>query len=271
MPLPIQPARPLPTAAHGYSRRQEAARAPTAASHERPRHRQRDPWSSPYPAREKRNILPPPSGPGPPRAVACQPRVVARKPRRSGRFRRLGRATGSVRACAGQPLRPRDRSGVCLRHGLRSARFAVCLRQRAQPAAYAHARPVARQPFGRARPPRHALAAAPAPCALGHPRLRCPGRARRHASSPGSRRGHTRGPRPPGHRLTPLAPSLAPTPARVAEPAADAPERSPSAADAVTARQHPRRRPCPQPSPEQPQTRRWRRSCEPWPRPPRTT
>ncbi len=69
--------------------------------------------------------------------------------------------------------------------------YAVCLRQRAQPAAYAHARPVATQPFGRARPPRHALAAAPAPCALGHPRLPYPGCPRRHASSPGSRRGHT--------------------------------------------------------------------------------
>ena len=72
---------------------------------------------------ERKNNLPPPSGPGPPRAVAHQPRVVARKPRRSGRFRRLGRATGPVRAPAGQPLRPRDRSGVCLRHGLRSARL----------------------------------------------------------------------------------------------------------------------------------------------------
>ena len=113
--LAIRPAR--------LSRRQEAARAPTAASHERPRPARRDPWLSPYPAREKRNILPPPSGPGPPRAVACQPRVVARKPRRSGRFRRLGRATGSVRASVSQPLRPRDRSGVCLRHGLRSARL----------------------------------------------------------------------------------------------------------------------------------------------------
>ena len=52
-----------------------------------------------------------------------QSRVVARKPRRSGRFRRLGRATGSGRALANQPLRPRDRSGVCLRHGLRPARL----------------------------------------------------------------------------------------------------------------------------------------------------
>lgn len=76
----------------------------------------------------------------------------ARKPRRSGRFRRLGRAMGSGRASAHQPLRPRDCFGVCLRHGLRSARFAVCLRQRAQPAAYAHPRPVARQPFGAAGP-----------------------------------------------------------------------------------------------------------------------
>ena len=42
---------------------------------------------------------------------------------RSGRFRRLGRATVPGRASAGQPLRPRDRSGVCLRHGLRSARL----------------------------------------------------------------------------------------------------------------------------------------------------
>jgi hypothetical protein len=108
-----------------------------------------------------------------PRAATCrryQPRVVARKPRRSGRFRRLGRATGSGRASANLPLRPRDRSGVCLRHGLRSARFAVCLRQRAQPAAYANARPVAAQPFRRARPPRHALTAASAPYALGLPR-----------------------------------------------------------------------------------------------------
>lgn len=114
--------------------------------------------------------------------------------------------------------------------------YAVCLRQRAQPAAYAHARPVASQPFGRARPPRHALAAAPAPCALGRPRLRFPGRARRHASSPGSRRGHTRRPRPSGHRLTPLAPSLAPAPARATKPAADAPGRSPGAAETVTKR-----------------------------------
>ena len=68
-------------------------------------------------------LLPPPSGPGPPRAVAHQLGLVARKPRRSGRFRRLGRATGSGRASANQPLRPRDRSGVCLRHGLRSARL----------------------------------------------------------------------------------------------------------------------------------------------------
>ena len=79
--------------------------------------------SAPKAAKQSRIYPPPPSGPGPPRAVACQPRVVARKPRRSGRFRRLGRATGSGRACASQPLRPRDRSGVCLRHGLRPARL----------------------------------------------------------------------------------------------------------------------------------------------------
>ena len=144
--------------------------------------------------------------------------VVPRGPAAPLRVNRCGRAIApaSVFATAfGQPA------------------YAVCLRQRAQPAAYAHARPVARQPFGRARPPRHALAAAPAPCALGHPRLRFPGRPRRHASSLGSRRGHTRRPRPPGHRLTPLAPSLAPTPARVA---AGAPGRSPGAAETVTKR-----------------------------------
>ena len=197
-------------------------------------------------------LLPPPSGPGPPRAVAHQPRVVARKPRRSGRFRRLGCATGSGRASASQPLRPRDRSGVCLRHGLRSARFAVCLRQRAQPAASAHARPVESQPFGRARPPRHALAAAPAPCALGHPRLRCLACPRRHAASPGSRRGHTHRPRPSGHRLTPLAP----TPARAPEPAANTPARPPGAAATTTDRQKQGRRYAPPVSPQHPETRR---------------
>ena len=120
--------------------------------------------------------------------------VVPRGPAAPLRVNRCGRAIApaSVFATAfGQPA------------------YAVCLRQRAQPAAYAHARPVASQPFGRARPPRHALAAAPAPCALGRPRLRCPGRPRRHASSPGSRRGHTRKQQPPGRRLTPLAPTPA--------------------------------------------------------------
>ena len=62
-----------------------------------------------------------------PRAATCRRSSTgarpARKPRRSGRFRRLGRATVPGRASAGQPLRPRDRSGVCLRHGLRSARL----------------------------------------------------------------------------------------------------------------------------------------------------
>ena len=84
----------------------------------------------------------------------------ARKPRRSGRFRRPGRATDAMRASAILPLRPR----------------------------------VAAQPFWRAQPPRHALAAAPAPCALGHPHLHYRACPRRHASSPGTRRGHTRPP-----------------------------------------------------------------------------
>ncbi len=115
---------------------------------------------------------------------------------------------------------------------------AVCLRQRAQPAACAHARPVVGQPFRRARPPRHALAAAPAPCALGHPRLRFPGCPRRRMASPGSRRGHTRRLRPAGHRLAPLAP----TPARAIRAAADPPARPPGAAETVTVRQRPGRR-----------------------------
>ena len=109
---------------------------------------------------KKRINLPPPSGPGPPRAVAHQPELGQRgSPAAPVGERRLGRATGSGRA----------------------------------------------------------LAAAPAPCALGRPRLRCPGRPRRHASSPGSRRGHTRRPQPPGHRLTPLAPGLTPSPVEASQ------------------------------------------------------
>ena len=200
-----------PTAAH--SCHQEAARTPQPLAMNTLAQRERDPWSQPNPARKKRNYLPPPSGPGPPRAVACQPglvqrgspaapgasagSVVPRGPAAPARVTRCGRAIApaSVFATAfGQPA------------------YAVCLRQRAQPAAYAHARPVATQPFGRARPPRHALAAAPAPCALGHPRLRCPGLPRRHVSSLGSRRGHTRGPRPLRSPPDTACPGLIPSP-----------------------------------------------------------
>ncbi len=118
----------------------------------------RNEWSSPHAKRplvvsesrsqEKKLFCPRPAAQGrhaTPLPTRARP---ARKPRRSGRFRRLGRAAGSVRAPASLPLRPRTVVAVCLRHGLRPARFAVCLRQRAQPAAYAHPRPVARQPFG---------------------------------------------------------------------------------------------------------------------------
>ena len=49
-----------------------------AVGHGHCRRSRRDPWSSPNPARKKRNILPPPSGPGPPRAVAHQPGLVQR-------------------------------------------------------------------------------------------------------------------------------------------------------------------------------------------------
>ena len=106
------------------SRRQEAARAPTAASRERPRRPRRDPWSSPNPARKKKIFYPRPAAQGRHRHVTA----LANRGSSRGSPAAPGASAGSVvprgpRAPARQPLRPRDRSGACLRHGLRSARL----------------------------------------------------------------------------------------------------------------------------------------------------
>ncbi len=90
--------------------------------------------------------------------------------------------------------------------------------------------------FRRARPPRHALAAAPAPCALGHPRLRFPGCPRRRMASPGSRRGHTRGSAarrpPPGT----ACPKPCPNTRKRCRAATGEPAPSTEAAEAITDR-----------------------------------
>ncbi len=226
------------------SRRRKAARALTAASHERPRPTQRDPWLVTQ-RRPQEKLSAPAQRP---RAATCrryQPQVVARKPRRSGRFRRLGRATGSVRASASIPLRPRDRSGVCLRHGLRSARLRG-LPQAAGSASRLRSRAACRdstfwaRPAPASRPRSGSSALRSGASALAFSGSLAPSRV-----VPGQPAGAY--PQAAAYRSPPVTDSSEPCAVTCEDIpiATDAPATQPGAAEPVTDRRHSGRRPAP--------------------------